>query len=415
MAMDKNRVFLDVRRNLYATYPILEQRIVEFITFTRQQRLLVSSKLLTTRALTIASELDIEGFHASNGWLEKFIRKSPVQPSFKLHGKGGSVLPSSHVERMEQIRDIAKHYHVSNIYNMDESGLFYRMGPQRIYLSGFEQRDAVRGTEFGKHKKRVTIVLACDADGTHVLPVSYIGSDNNPRCFRNGRLNSQKNRYWSQKNSWMDSKGFDHWIKWWYSEVQSRSIGPWLLIIDNCGGRELEVSLPGVRIELLPPRTTAKYQPLDLGLVGHSKIRYRSVLLRIVIEVMLQKNLDQSLVQPSSGRGVLGVQEGFLPHVGDAMEIFDETRSQTSRITIMKCWIESICLANEQALTLAREIQRLSVELENLSWLENDEQEAVRQIDPNGITLDDPISEAESRHISASVTSASLLEMPQTP
>ena len=53
--------------------------------------------------------------------------------------------------------------------------------------------------------------------------------------------------------------------------------------------------------------------------------------------------------------------------------------------------------------------------MENLSWLENDDQQAVPQIDPNGITLDYPISKAESRHTSASVTSASLLDMPQTP
>ena len=66
--------------------------------------------------------------------------------------------------------------------------------------------------------------------------------------------------------------------------------------MDNFGGHELEVSLAGVRIELLLLRTTFKYQSLDLGLIGHSKVRYRSVLLRRIIEVMLQRNLDQSLV-----------------------------------------------------------------------------------------------------------------------
>ena len=109
-----------------------------------------------------------------------------------MHSKGGSIVPSCHVERMEQIRNIAKHYQVSNIYNTDESGLFYRMRPQRMYQSGSEQRDSVRGMEFGKHKERVTIVFACNADGSHVLPVSYLGSANNPRRFRNERFNSKK-------------------------------------------------------------------------------------------------------------------------------------------------------------------------------------------------------------------------------
>ena len=57
----------------------------------------------------------------------------------------------------------------------------------------------------------------------------------------------------------------------------------------NCGGRKSEIALPGLRIEFLPPRSTAKYQSLDLGLISHCKIRYRSNLLRMAIKVMLQR------------------------------------------------------------------------------------------------------------------------------
>ena len=180
----------------------------------------------------------------------------------------------------------------------------------------------------------------------------------------------------------MDYNRFNDWIKWWYTEMQSRSSGPWLLIMGNCGGHELEISLLGVRSELLPPRATAKYQPLYLGLIGHREIRYCSVQLRIIIEVMLQSNLDQLLVQPSSDRGVLGVQEGFLPHVNDAMEIFDKYWSQTSLMTTMKFWIKSTCFPNEQALQLAREIQRVSVQVDNVSRSENVDQQTVLQVDP---------------------------------
>ena len=45
-------------------------------------------------------------------------------------------LPDNHTARMEEIREIAAEYDVSNIYIMDESGLFYRMLPRRTYLSG---------------------------------------------------------------------------------------------------------------------------------------------------------------------------------------------------------------------------------------------------------------------------------------
>ena len=46
---------------------------------------------------------------------------------------------------------------------MDESGLFFRMDPRKSYLSKEDDRSAIRGTEFNKHKDRVTMVLACIA------------------------------------------------------------------------------------------------------------------------------------------------------------------------------------------------------------------------------------------------------------
>ena len=101
MAINRNRFSLDVLSDLFATHPVLEQILEEFITFACHQRLPVSSKILTARASKIASELVIEGFFASNGCLQRFIRRILVQPQFKLYRKGGAVLPSCHVERME--------------------------------------------------------------------------------------------------------------------------------------------------------------------------------------------------------------------------------------------------------------------------------------------------------------------------
>ena len=102
-----------------------------------------------------------------------------------------SVPPSCHWEQMEQIRDIGRHYYVSNTYNTDGS-VFNRISPQRTQLSGSEQHGTVHGMEFCKHKEIVMIFLACSADRSRMLPVLYIVSANNPRCFRYGWFNSQK-------------------------------------------------------------------------------------------------------------------------------------------------------------------------------------------------------------------------------
>ena len=123
--------------------------------------------------------------------------------------------------------------------------------------------------------------------------------------------------------------------------------------MDNSGGHEFYFSLSEFRIEFLPPDMTARYETLDLELIDKSKIRCRNVLLDMIIEVMLKRNNDQSLVQARSDRCGLGAHEGH------AVETFDGPWSQTSRITIVKCWIKSTSLPNEHELTLAQEIQDL--------------------------------------------------------
>ena len=101
----------------------------------------------------------------------------------------------------------------------------------------------------------------------------------------------------------MDTDGFNDWIKGWYTEVQKRSVGPWCLLMDNCGGHEDSFSLPGVEIVLLPPRSTAKHQPLDLGLIANAKIRYRALLLSATIDVINRRQMTNQVWQKDAGHG----------------------------------------------------------------------------------------------------------------
>ena len=61
----------------------------------------------------------------------RVLRRSSVQPSIKLREKGDSSLPVGHAEYMSSLQEITAQYYASNVYNMDESGLFYRMGPRK--------------------------------------------------------------------------------------------------------------------------------------------------------------------------------------------------------------------------------------------------------------------------------------------
>ena len=45
-----------------------------------------------------------------------------------------------------------------------------------------------------------------------------------------------------------------------------------------------------------------------------------------------------------SSNGNFGIREGQLPHVADAIAMFNDAWSAVSRVTVMKCWVKSQCL-----------------------------------------------------------------------
>ena len=102
----------------------------------------------------------------------------------------------------------------------------------------------------------------------------------------------------------------------------------------------------------LPPKCTAKHQPLDLGLIATSKIRYRSSLLSATLDVLQGRRLSNHGIQSTTGRGKWGLEEGQLPHIGDAMKLFNQSWSSISKTSIMKCWIKSECLGTMHVMHL---------------------------------------------------------------
>ena len=106
------------------------------------------------RARIAAKACDVLDFKACNGYIKKFLRRAQVHNSVRLHVRGNSALPANRSEGMAEISSIAQGYQLRNIYNMDKSGLFYRMRPRISYLSPDEKRKEVRGTELQRHKFR---------------------------------------------------------------------------------------------------------------------------------------------------------------------------------------------------------------------------------------------------------------------
>lgn len=76
-------------------------------------------------------------------------------------------------------------YHPRDIYNADETGLFYQAKPNKtLDLRG---KDCVG---FKESKLRVTLLFACNADGSYKLKPLFIGKSKRPRCLVGLNMNN---------------------------------------------------------------------------------------------------------------------------------------------------------------------------------------------------------------------------------
>lgn len=124
----------------------------------------------------------MESFAASQGWITNFVRRHGIR-SVSLHGEGGSVNAMGVSEGMRKLREKLIDYDVDCIFNMDETGLFFKLLPSRSYITSAENIKSVRGTKAMRAKDRITAFVCTNGIGTK-LPLAIIGKPKNPRYVR---------------------------------------------------------------------------------------------------------------------------------------------------------------------------------------------------------------------------------------
>ena len=102
----------------------------------------------------------------SVGWLNNFKQRHQIRYRIQ-HGEAGSV-PVTAEEEMKAVRTLCGEYPEDDIYNMDETGLYWRSAVNRGLLS-----EPLPGRKIDK--SRITIALCTNATGSDRLPLCIIG------------------------------------------------------------------------------------------------------------------------------------------------------------------------------------------------------------------------------------------------
>lgn len=132
----------------------------------------------------------MDDFKASNGWLVRFRDRHGI--TFKLiQGEEKSApVNDANLWRANEMEKITEKYAPEDIYNADETGMFYQLLPEKTL--SFKGEKCSGGK---KSKQRVTALLCVNLPGTHKLRPLIIGKSLKPRCFNNVKSLRGKNNF----------------------------------------------------------------------------------------------------------------------------------------------------------------------------------------------------------------------------
>lgn len=238
------------------------------------------------------------GFVASKGWFEKFKKRFGLR-SVPLYGEAASADNEAARRYVEdEFPKIIEEggYLPEQVFNMDETGLFWKRMPSRTFLF----KDEVKMPGYKAHKDRVTLFMCGNAAGFMLKP-GLIYKSQNPRALKN------KNKallpvYWMHnKKAWITKAlTLDWFVNCFIPQVKlylAEKGLPFkvLLLMDCAGGHATDLHYDGVQEEFLPPNTTSLIQPMDQGVIRVFKALYTRSMMEGLISSIDEGEEDFSL------------------------------------------------------------------------------------------------------------------------
>ncbi|XP_052130730.1 jerky protein homolog-like [Frankliniella occidentalis] len=282
------------KRTRKVKYDVIDAKVHSWVLEKRAQGHILPGPLIQEKAVLLGESLGLETFKASNGWFQKFKKRHGVRV---LHIEGER-LTANEIEARAFIGNFEEElekFDMRDVYNFDESGLFWKSVPTRTYVHAGETR--ADGAKV--RKDRVTIGVCANATGSHKLPLLMIGKAKHPRALKAYWNHFEKMRiiYKHQSSSWITAEIYTDWIRNYFiplveqrQKTEGRS-GEILLLVDNCAahklvGEEADIAAikEKVKIWFLPPNTTSLIQPMDQGIIIKLKRCFQKRFLRKVLE-----------------------------------------------------------------------------------------------------------------------------------
>ncbi len=289
--MDSTSGSLKRKTMKMASDSVLDDALYLWFAQKRSQGIPITGPILIAKALDLNSKINRDQqFKASSGWLKNFQTRHGIR-QLSIQGETMSADNESVPDFKSTLSQIIedKGLTLNQVYNCDETGLFWKALPTKTLASAKE----AKAPGFKVSKERVTILACSNVTGDHKLRLTMIGKAKNPRAFKGLSQSVFPLWYTHQKKAWMESNIFQHWF---FNEFVPATVKylsntnlpiKALLVLDNApshpSSEHLQSHDGNIEAIFLPPNTTSIIQPMDQGVLESVKRRYRKKLLQKIL------------------------------------------------------------------------------------------------------------------------------------
>lgn len=264
--------------------PLLEDALFTWFIEQRRKNVPLSGDILMQKAKFFHERLGRGEFVASRGWLDNFKKRHGIR-QLKVSGEKLSNNEAAVKPFQDKFMDVIREQDLSadQIYNADESGLYWRSIPNKTLASASE----IRAPGSKVSKERITFMPCANVTGTHKLSLLVVGKAQRPRAFATVR--KLPVHYTGQSSAWVTRPIFMEWLKEHFipevNKFLSKKNLPLkaLLLLDNAPAHPLEDDLQSIdenfTILYMPPNCTALIQPMDQNVIQNIKVNYKKKLL----------------------------------------------------------------------------------------------------------------------------------------
>lgn len=112
----------------------------------------VNNEMLVEKAKVLSEQLNITDFSYSRGWIQRFKQRRDIKRKF-YEGEADSADMNAVRSGRDDLKQILAAYNPEDIFNLDETGLFYRLGPNST-LATTSEKEFQRKDNCGLDSKR---------------------------------------------------------------------------------------------------------------------------------------------------------------------------------------------------------------------------------------------------------------------